>query len=78
MQAADGAELTVIRVGGSSGPGDPDGAFPEAYGITPAGAVLVRPDGYIAWRATGADGASAQALAEVLDTALCRAPRPVS
>jgi hypothetical protein len=71
-QAADGAELAVIRVGGQGGPRDPDGAFPEAYGITAAGAVLVRPDGYIAWRATGADGASVQALVEVLDTALCR------
>ena len=75
-QAADGAELAVIRVGGPGGPGDPDGAFPEAYGITAAGAVLVRPDGYIAWRATGAYGASEQALTEVLDTALCR-PRQV-
>jgi hypothetical protein len=42
-QVADGAELAVIRVGGPGGPGDPDGAFPEAYGITAAGAVLVRP-----------------------------------
>ena len=24
--------------------------FPEAYGISPNGAVLVRPDGYVAWR----------------------------
>jgi 2-polyprenyl-6-methoxyphenol hydroxylase-like FAD-dependent oxidoreductase len=28
--------------------GDP--AFLEAYGITPAGAVLVRPDGFVEWR----------------------------
>jgi hypothetical protein len=74
-QAADGAELAVICVGGPGGLGDPDGAFPEAYGITPTGAVLVRPDGYIAWRATGAGGASAQALTEALDTALCRTAR---
>ncbi|MBZ5675954.1 MAG: FAD-dependent monooxygenase [Acidobacteriia bacterium] len=29
-------------------------AFPAAYGITPSGAVLVRPDGFIAWRGEGA------------------------
>ena len=26
--------------------------FPAAYGISPSGAVLVRPDGYVAWRGT--------------------------
>jgi 2-polyprenyl-6-methoxyphenol hydroxylase-like FAD-dependent oxidoreductase len=77
-QAADGAEIAAHRVGAPGGLGDPDGAFPEAYGITPAGAVLVRPDGFVAWRAAGADGASAQALTEALDTALCRAARPAS
>ncbi len=25
--------------------------FPEAHGIEPSGAVLVRPDGYVGWRA---------------------------
>jgi len=40
--------------------------FGKAYGIGPAGAVLVRPDGYIAWRAAGrGDGAD-------LDAALAR------
>ena len=29
-------------------------AFPTAYGITPSGAVLVRPDGFVAWRGEGA------------------------
>jgi 2-polyprenyl-6-methoxyphenol hydroxylase-like FAD-dependent oxidoreductase len=27
--------------------------FPAAYGISPAGAVLVRPDGFVAWRGEG-------------------------
>jgi len=74
-QAADGAEIAAHRVGAPGGFGDPDGSFPEAYGITPAGAVLVRPDGFVAWRAAGADDASAQALTEALDTALCRTAR---
>jgi aklavinone 12-hydroxylase len=28
--------------------------FSEAYGIPPAGASLVRPDGIVGWRSTGA------------------------
>ena len=30
---------------------DPGGRFAESYGIAPGGAVLVRPDGFVAWRA---------------------------
>jgi 2-polyprenyl-6-methoxyphenol hydroxylase-like FAD-dependent oxidoreductase len=29
---------------------DPDGRFTEAFGITNAGATLIRPDGFVAWR----------------------------
>jgi 2-polyprenyl-6-methoxyphenol hydroxylase-like FAD-dependent oxidoreductase len=29
---------------------DPDGVFQSTYGTRPAGAVLVRPDGHVAWR----------------------------
>jgi putative polyketide hydroxylase len=36
------------------------------YGITPLGAVLVRPDFVIAWRARGAEGDLKGALAQVL------------
>lgn len=30
---------------------DPESRFAEAYGVTPSGASLVRPDGFVAWRA---------------------------
>ncbi len=72
-EAAVEAGIAVHRVGAPGSLGDPDDAFPSAYGITPAGAVLVRPDGFVAWRAADADGASAQGLTDALDTALCRA-----
>lgn len=39
---------------------DLDGAFHEAHGIEPEGAVLVRPDGHIAWRCSN-PGPSARA-----------------
>ena len=45
---------------------DPAGAFADAYGISAAGAVLVRPDGFVAWRAPDAAGASDAALKDVL------------
>ena len=41
----------VSHVIGSDGEvSDPDGKWQLAYGIEPDGAVLVRPDGYVAWR----------------------------
>ncbi|MEU6425655.1 hypothetical protein ABZ860_07120 [Microbispora sp. NPDC046973] len=43
-------------VGAEAGLGDPAGRFPVAYGITSTGAVLVRPDGIVAWRSPGEAG----------------------
>jgi hypothetical protein len=51
----------------------PDRQFPDAYGISGAGAVLVRPDGVVGWRAADAAGASEQAMQAVLTALLCRA-----
>jgi putative polyketide hydroxylase len=59
-----GMELDVY---GISEPG-----FPQAYGITSSGAVLVRPDGVVGWRAQTAAGASASALRQVLESLLMR------
>src|SRR5262249_39241689 len=41
---------------------DPEGRFPEAYGLAPSGAALVRPDGFIAWRARAIEEAPDRAL----------------
>ena len=46
--AAHGMDVDVHRIN------EPE--FPAAYGITPSGAVLVRPDGFVAWRAHSAEG----------------------
>jgi putative polyketide hydroxylase len=53
--AADrlGVALSVYRVGAAPGPGvlvDVFGGFVAGYGLGPGGAVLVRPDGFVAWR----------------------------
>jgi 2-polyprenyl-6-methoxyphenol hydroxylase-like FAD-dependent oxidoreductase len=47
-------------------------AFTEAYGITPVGAVLVRPDGVVGWRARNGEGASEQTLRRAMAALLCR------
>ncbi len=66
-----GVPLDVHRIGGD-GLTDPEDSFAPAYGISDAGAALIRPDGFVAWRAADATGARAQALAEVLGSVLRR------
>jgi 2-polyprenyl-6-methoxyphenol hydroxylase-like FAD-dependent oxidoreductase len=62
--------LDVRRLG-ARGLLDPDGAVPAAYGIASSGAVLVRPDGFVAWRseAAGAGAERTGILARALATA---------
>ncbi len=66
-----GIALDVHRVGAGA-LADPERAFPAAYGIEPDGAVLVRPDGFVAWRAKNSTSASGSALSAVLTSILCR------
>jgi putative polyketide hydroxylase len=55
-------------------------ALPEAvgaaHGITAHGAVLIRPDGVVAWRSATAVADHRAGLAEALGHLLCRAPEP--
>jgi hypothetical protein len=51
---------------------DPEGGFAEAYGLSGAGAVLVRPDGIVAWRTVEGDAASEATVHDALSTVLCR------
>ncbi len=63
--------LDVHRLG-AGGLVDAANAVPQAYGITTAGAVLVRPDGFVAWRSAAAAGPVADCapiLAKALGTA---------
>jgi hypothetical protein len=52
---------------------DPDAQFPSAYGITSSGAVLVRPDGHIAWRSDSASPDATLLLQQALRRSLGRA-----
>jgi 2-polyprenyl-6-methoxyphenol hydroxylase-like FAD-dependent oxidoreductase len=74
-EAAGAAARAVgVRVdaqrSGVAGLQDPGGEIPAAHGIEPDGCVLVRPDGFIAWRTRRAEGASRRQLVTVLHQAL--------
>jgi putative polyketide hydroxylase len=47
----DGFEVETFSIGGSGGYHDANGHFAALYGLQPGGAVLVRPDGVVGWRA---------------------------
>lgn len=57
-------DLTVYRIGVDVA--DPEGRFTKTYGITERGAVLVRPDGFVAWRAEAEAGDLAAAVKKIL------------
>jgi 2-polyprenyl-6-methoxyphenol hydroxylase-like FAD-dependent oxidoreductase len=69
-EAAQRLGLTIIvcRIG-ANGLIDTDGLWASRHGVSESGAVLVRPDGVIAWRTAGAGeaGAVERALRTVLD-----------
>jgi 2-polyprenyl-6-methoxyphenol hydroxylase-like FAD-dependent oxidoreductase len=64
-------DLDIRRVG-ADGLTDPLGDFAAAFELTPAGAVLVRPDGFVAWRAKNGDGAAVEKIESALATVLAR------
>ena len=57
-----------IRAGSS----DSENGFVAAHGITATGAVLVRPDGFVAWRAKSAETKPKDTLKGVLAHLICK------
>jgi putative polyketide hydroxylase len=66
--------LTVFTVGKNGDLGDPDGKWHEAYGVESDGAVLVRPDGHVAWRSRSGVSNPQQVLRAALDCVFGRMP----
>jgi len=71
LSAASNVPLNVVTIDGVD-LRDPSGCWHERYGIDPDGAVLVRPDGHIAWRSVGAAADPAATLAQVISRVLAR------
>jgi putative polyketide hydroxylase len=67
-----GLELPVHCIGDINGYKDVEGRFGEAYGVDAVGAVLVRPDGFVAWRTTGGMKHPQRQLEQALARLLCR------
>jgi putative polyketide hydroxylase len=75
IAAQDRIPLEAFRIGDAAAADlvDPAGAFADLYGIGPEGAVLVRPDGFVAWRAPTLPAQPAAALRAALGQILARA-----
>jgi 2-polyprenyl-6-methoxyphenol hydroxylase-like FAD-dependent oxidoreductase len=66
--------IVAHTIGGDGGIADPAGAWTETYGIGEDGAVLVRPDGHVAWRRAHAPADPARALEIALSVVLGGVP----
>jgi putative polyketide hydroxylase len=64
--------LSVYSIGGAHGIKDVEGRWDEACGVGATGAVLVRPDGFVAWRTRTIDEQPALTLENVLARILAR------
>jgi hypothetical protein len=61
-----GAPVCCYSIGPDSDLIDPQTEWPSLYGIEPDGAVLVRPDGHVAWRTQSVSGDPGSDLVSVL------------
>jgi putative polyketide hydroxylase len=68
-EAARAQHLDAVTIGDGELE-DPDGNWAQAYGVDETGAVLVRPDGYVAWRNPTMVRNPAQALSEAMSAIL--------
>lgn len=75
LAAGAGLPLATYRIGAELR--DPDGRSFDRFGVGPSGAVLLRPDGLIAWRAHEAAPDARTALEHVLARVLCRSVESV-
>jgi 2,4-dichlorophenol 6-monooxygenase len=62
--------LTTVRIGGEDGARDVDGRWSEVGEVAEDGAVLVRPDGHVAWRSLGARRAPKTELGSAINAVL--------
>jgi putative polyketide hydroxylase len=70
--AALGVPIAVHQIGGSGGALDPDGAWAKVTGLAPDGALLVRPDDFVGWRAERLPADPEPELRQALSAILAR------
>jgi len=69
-----GIVIDAVRIGGHDGLVDVDGQWAAVREIGDGGAVLVRPDGHVAWRHSDPSPTPADTLLEALESVLGRRP----
>jgi putative polyketide hydroxylase len=67
-----GVPISVHRIGRSGDALDPDGAWAQATGLAPSGALLVRPDDFVGWRADELPSDPKKQLRQALSAILAR------
>jgi len=65
-------KLAPYRIGPAGDLLNPDHNWAQKMGVSPDGAVLVRPDGFVAWRARNLAATPELVLEQVLNRILCR------
>jgi len=66
--------LIAFTVGKDGDLGDPNGDWHDSYGVDPGGAVLVRPDGHVAWRSRSGASNPLEVLRGAFDRLFGRMP----
>jgi 2-polyprenyl-6-methoxyphenol hydroxylase-like FAD-dependent oxidoreductase len=74
LVSAGGRDLPIAVHAVGVGLRDVEGTFASAYGLEPGGAVLVRPDGVVAWRSRSLPEDPERALASAVAISLGRGP----
>jgi putative polyketide hydroxylase len=67
-----GVPISVHRIGPAGDAIDPDGAWAQATGLVPGGALLVRPDDFVGWRADELPADPEKQLHQALSAILAR------
>jgi 2,4-dichlorophenol 6-monooxygenase len=65
-----GVAITVATIGSGGEYADPEGTWARVRQIDADGAILVRPDTYVAWRAMRASDAAAESFLEAVQAIL--------
>ncbi len=73
-----GIKLAAYHVGSDGDLLDVENGWQTKMGVSTEGAVLVRPDGFVAWRTDALPTNPTPEVAQVLATILCRSPKPSS
>ena len=67
-----GVPISVHRIGPAGDARDPDGAWAQATGLAADGALLVRPDDFVGWRAARLPADPERELRQALSAILAR------